>query len=133
MNQRQKPVSRESEGSYSHAFVYRIQKKNHAALLGVLTRLDVIYKKHGMLESRIFQLGKSNIFQGFESFEKLLGTSAEEEIWISLDTYENAAEFTRIVDKIGKDPDAGPLWGELAQITAGRLVVMGEFDLLSRL
>ena len=120
-------------GTYSHVFVYRIAKKNHRALLALQEKLRAVYKKHGMLESSIYQLGKSNVFDGFASFEKTLGTSSDEEIWIELDSYQNASEFARIVGEIGQDEAAGPLWGELAQLTTERPVIMGEFETLARM
>ncbi len=104
----------ESQGTYSHIFVYRIRKTNHKALLNLQERLRGIYKKHGMLGSKIYQLGKSNVFEGFDSFEKTLGTKENEEIWIEVDTYENAKEFARIIAAIGQDADAGSMWGELS-------------------
>lgn len=119
-------------GVYSHVFVYRIAKKNHNALLGLQEKLRGIYKKHGMLGSDIYQLNsKSKIFQGFEGFEKILGTTPDEEIWIEIDRYESASEFARIVASIAEDTAAGPLWGELAQLTSKHPVIMGEFDRLS--
>jgi len=123
----------ESQGTYSHIFVYRISKKNHKALLNLQQRLRAIYKKHGMLGSKIYQLGKSNVFEGFDSFEKTLGTKTDEEVWIEVDAYENASEFARIVAAIGQDTDAGPMWGELAQLTSEHPVIMGEFDVLAKM
>ena len=118
-------------GTCSHIFMYRIPKKNHAALLGVQQKLGRIYKRHGMLGSKISQLGKTSIFEGFSSFEKELGAiPEEEEIWIEVDSYKDANEFARIVAEIGQDAEAGPLWGELSMITGARPIIMGEFSLL---
>jgi len=122
----------EENDTYSHIFVYRISKRNHKALLNVQEKLRRIYKRHGMLGSRIYQLGKSNVFEGFSGFDKELGTTQEEEIWIEVDSYKDASEFARIVAKIGNDAEAGPLWGELAQITSEHSVIMGEFVQLAR-
>jgi len=117
----------EENSTYSHIFVYRIPKRNHKALLNVQEKLRTIYKRHGMLGSRIYQLGKSNVFEGFSGFDKELGTTKEEEIWIEVDSYQNASEFARIVAEIGNDAEAGPLWGELAQVTTEHPIIMGEF------
>ena len=86
-----------------------------------------------MLGLKIYQSGKSNVFEGFDSFEKTLGTKENEEIWIEVDTYENAKEFARIIAAIGQDADAGSMWGELAQLTSDHPVIMGEFELLTRM
>jgi len=47
--------------------------------------------------------------------------------WIELDSYQDASEFARIVGEIGNDADAGPLWGELSQLTTEHPIIMGEF------
>lgn len=123
----------DSSQTYSHVFVYRIPKRNHKPLLELQEKLRAIYKRHGMLESHIYQLGKSNVFEGFEGFDKVLGIKPDEEIWIEVDSYKSATEFARIVAEIGQDAAAGPLWGELAQLTSDHPVVMGEFELLSKM
>jgi hypothetical protein len=133
MTQQQQKSSVGEKGMYSHIFVYKIAKKNHKAMLDLEEKLRGIYKKHGMLASDIYQLGQSNVFEGFASFEKTLGTTEDEEIWIEIDSYENASEFARIVANIGQDAGAGPLWGELSQLTTEHPVVMGEFNVLARM
>jgi uncharacterized protein YndB with AHSA1/START domain len=80
-----------------------------------------------MLGSRLYQLGPTSVFEGFEGFEKPLGTSGDVEVWVEVDTYPSAAEFKKILAKIGEDENAGPLWGELAQVASGCPVIMGEF------
>jgi len=120
-----------NQGTYAHMFAYRIPTGKHDRLLSILQRLAGIYKKHGMLESSIYQLGPTQVFQGFEGFDKALGASSGEEVWVEVDSYLNADEFHRIVALIGEDQDADPLWGELAEVTAERKVIMGEFRLLT--
>jgi len=124
--------SEENRGACAHLFAYRIPKGKHDALLSILERLARIYKKHGMLGSRIYQLGQTQVFEGFEGFDKALGTSSGEEVWVEVDSYPNEDEFHKAVARIGEDQDAGPLWGELAEATTGRKVVMGEFRLLTK-
>jgi hypothetical protein len=86
----------------------------------------------GTLESRFYQLGKTNVFEGFAGFDKALGTSAEDEVWIEVDSYKDAADFERVTNAIGGDTDAGPLWGELAQVTSKHPIIMGEFSRISK-
>ena len=121
-----------TDGSYVYIFVYRIPNENHEALLTVQEKLTKIYKKHGTLGSRFYQLGKTSVFEGFSGFDKALGTSADEEIWVELDTYKDAHDFQRIVEAVGNDAEAGPLWGELAQVTSKHPIIMGEFSQIAK-
>jgi len=118
-----------SEGAYALVFLYRIPKKQHNAFKDVEEKLAKIYKKHGMLDSKIYQLGKTNTegFTGFEAFDKALDVPSDEEVWIETGFYPGKDEYQRIVASIGQDEAAGPLWGEMAQILDGRRTMMGEF------
>ncbi len=122
-----------SEGAYALVFLYRIPKKQHDAFKDVEEKLAKIYKKYGMLNSKIYQLGKTNTegFTGFEAFDKALGVPSDEEVWIETGFYPNKDEYQRIVASIGQDEAAGPLWGEMAQILDGRRTMMGEFTKLA--
>jgi len=121
----------EADSAYTHIFAYKVSRENHRALLGVLARISKVLKKHGMASSRIYQLGKTNVFKGFEGFEKALGSFSAEEIWIETDFYSSKAEFDRIMAKLTEDKEAQLSFGELRQITASRPVIMGEFHLLA--
>jgi uncharacterized protein YbaA (DUF1428 family) len=120
------------DGTYVHIFVYRIPKENHHALLNVQEKLAKIYKRHGTLESRFYQLGKTNVFEEFSGFDKALGTSEGDEVWVEVDSYRDASDFERVTNAIGGDTDAGPLWGELAQVTSKHAIIMGEFSQISK-
>ena len=121
-----------ADGSYVHIFVYRIPNENHDALLNVQEKLTKIYKKHGTIGSSFYQLGKTYVFEGFSSFDNALGTSAQEEIWVELDTYKDANDFQRVVEAVGNDAEAGPLWGELAQVASKHPIIMGEFSQIAK-
>jgi len=116
-----------SGGNYVHVFVYTIPKEKHDSLLDVLKKMTKIFKKHGTLGSRILQLGKTSVFQGFQGFDKALDASPNEEVWMEADFYPSEEAFRRIVPLIEKDKGAEPLFGELMEITKGCQVIMGEF------
>ena len=117
------------EDTYALVFLYRIPKKKHDSFKVVEEKLAKIYKKHGMLDSRIYQLGKTSTdgFTGLEAFDKALGVPSDEEVWIETGFYPSRDDYQRIVGSIGQDESAGPLWGEMAQILDGRRTMMGEF------
>jgi len=119
-----------SEGSYALVFLYQIPKKKHDSFREVEDKLARIYKKHGMLSSNFYQLGKTNTegFTGFEAIDKALGSSSDDELWMETEYYSNKEEWQRIMGSISQDQSAGPLWGEMAQITGGKRTLMGEFS-----
>jgi uncharacterized protein YbaA (DUF1428 family) len=121
------------EGAYALVFLYRVPKKKHDSFKDVEEKLAKIYRKHGMLGSSIYQLGKTSTegFTGFEAFDKALGVPPDEEMWLETGFYPSKEDYYKIVAAIGQDQAAGPLWGEMAQITGGGQTLMGEFARLS--
>jgi uncharacterized protein YbaA (DUF1428 family) len=115
------------EGKYVHVFVYRIPKSKHDSMLRLEEKMSKIFKKHGMLGSKICQLGKTSVFEGFQGFDRALGTSPNEELWLETDFYPSEESFRRIVPLIEGDKAAEPLFGELMEITQGHQTTMGEF------
>jgi hypothetical protein len=63
-----------------------------------------------MLDSKIYQLGKTNNegFAGFEAFDKALGVPSDEQTWIETGFYPSKDD-QRIVSLIGQDKAAGIL------------------------
>jgi uncharacterized protein YbaA (DUF1428 family) len=119
-----------NEDTYTHVFAYRISKEKHEALLGVLEGVSDVLKRHGMSHSRVYQLGTTSVFRGFEVFDKALGASDGEEVWLETDYYPSKAEFELTMAKLPQDKEVQALFGELRQITVGRPIIMGEFSQL---
>jgi uncharacterized protein YbaA (DUF1428 family) len=119
----------ESAGSYAQLFVYRIPKKNHDAMLLLQKQLTDIYRKHGTLRSEFFQLRYTERFQGFTDIAKTVSAVPEEKVWIDLEHYKNRSHRDQVVDDVGKDANAGPLFGQLmGLVSQGYSIVMGDFD-----
>jgi len=120
-----------NRGSYSHIFIYRIPSGNHEAMLKLEKQLTQLYRKHGTLSSEFYQLGATNVFKGFTGLDKAIGAQSDEEVWVEVDTYQNAQQFKTVVEAVGGDEKGEPLFNQLyGLISQGYSIVMGEFTRL---
>ena len=57
-------------------------------------------------------------FKGFRDLRAVLEASPDEEVWVEIDRYRDQADSLRVIEGIGKDPEAGPLFGRVLQLAA---------------
>jgi Protein of unknown function (DUF1428) len=120
------------EGKYVHVFAYCVPKSKHKQMAEVERGLAKIYEKYGGLGMKLYVLGKTNVFEGFAGIDKTLGATKNDEVWIEVDAYKDASHFGRVVEAVGADEDAGPLWGKLMELSSpGKSISMGEFSRLA--
>jgi uncharacterized protein YbaA (DUF1428 family) len=120
-----------NRGSYSHIFIYRIPGGNHEAMVKLQKQLTQLYRKHGTLSSEFYQLGATNVFNGFTSLDKAIGAQSGEEVWVEVDMYQNARQFRTVVEAVGGDEKGELLFGQLyGLISQGYSTIMGEFTRL---
>ena len=120
-----------NRGSYSHIFIYRISNENHAAMISLQKQLTQLYRKHGTLSSEFYQLVNTNVFEGFTGLGKVVDAKPDEEVWVEVDTYQDAEQFKKVVEAVGGDKTSDPLFGQLyTLVSKGYSVVMGEFSRL---
>jgi uncharacterized protein YbaA (DUF1428 family) len=117
-----------NQGGYSHIFIYRIPTGNHAAMVNLQKQLTQLYRKHGTLRSEFHQLAITNVFEGFTGVDKAIGAQSGEEVWVEVDTYQDADQFKKVVEGVGADQNSGPLFSQLyGLLSLGYSVIMGEF------
>lgn len=120
------------DGTYAHIFAYCVPKAKHKEMDRVEKGLADIYEKHGVLGTKLYVLGKTSVFEGFASIDKAFNATRDDEVWIEVDSYKDATHFNKVVEAVGADKDAGPLWGKLIElVTPGRSISMGEFSTLT--
>jgi len=118
-----------NQGSYSLILIYRIPAQNHAAMSNLQKQLAQIHKRHGTVNSQFYQLGKTNVFEGFTGIDKAVGAKSDEEVWIEVDTYQDADQFKKAMGAVGADKEAGPMYAQLyGLISQGYSVITGEFS-----
>jgi len=115
-------------GSYIQLFLYRVPRQNHDAFLQTQNKLANIFKKHGIIGSEFFELSPSKPFGGFMSIAQTVSAGPEEEVWLELEHYRDAKNKDEAVASIGKDPSAGPLFGQVMGLAVqGALFLQGDF------
>jgi Protein of unknown function (DUF1428) len=118
-----------TEGKFAHIFVYCVPKKNHGEMLDVTTKLSKTYQRHGSLGIKLYVWGESTLFQGFTGIQKQLGANPDDEVWIEVDSYKDASHLKKVVESVGADKEAYPLWEKLMHLVGpGRSIAMGEFE-----
>ncbi len=116
-------------GDYLQVFLYRIPKENHDAMVAVQGQLKGVFKKHGTLSSKYFQLNPTEPFKGFTTLAKSISSSQAEELWLELDFYSNREDRDRVMGRIAQDPEFRQLLGEeLRLFSPGTTVSQNEFS-----
>jgi len=130
--QKQQEEKRNTLGTYTQLFVYRIPRSKHDALIQLQQKLTKVYRKHGTLNSEFFQLASKETFEGFANIATILAADLNaEEVWVELDHYKDFNHRNEVVASVGQDPEAGPVFGELPGIVcAGYSITQGEFNRL---
>ena len=117
------------QGQYVHVFAYCVPRKDHKQMLKVMTNLSSIYASHGCQKTDLYVWGETSIFQGFAGLHQKLGATPNDELWLEVDSYSSERDLRKVVESVGKDRKARPLWGELTEMVGpGRSIAMGEFE-----
>ena len=128
-------VEREGEGStagYVQAFIYRVPKQNREMFKRVEGQLAGIFKEHGIVRSDFYELTPARVFKGFISIAETVSATEDEVVWLELDYYKDAAHRDEVVGRIGQDPRAGPLFGQVLSLCAeGSTSLQGDFTTAS--
>ncbi len=115
------------EGEYTQVFLYRVPKANHAAFAEAEGKLEAIFRRAGILRAGFYVLGEGRIFKGFEDARTTLHAAPGEEVWVEVDEYRDAADSLRVIERIGQDPEALPLFARVLElVTAGVVCVQGN-------
>lgn len=123
------PGNRGAAEEYAQVFLYRVPKANHEAFASTEGKLATIFRRCGILRSDFFVLGDGRVFKGFRDLREVLAATPEEEVWVEIDTYLDAADSVRVIAEIVKDPAAAPLFGQILWLaTPGVLCPQGNAE-----
>jgi uncharacterized protein YbaA (DUF1428 family) len=135
----------EETRNYLQHFLYRVQKKNHDALVQNPKQFVPWFKKHGA-RVEYYQLGRSETKAAIDSakqsgmdimdsIDKILATATEdeekEEVWIEQQYFRDYKHCEEVYSKMMQDKSIEPLGNEFfGLITQGKKMITGGFNRL---
>jgi uncharacterized protein YbaA (DUF1428 family) len=122
-------------GSYLAAFLYRVPKKNHDAMMLFCKQFNDIFKKYGILQWEIFQLSRTDNMDGFTNISQTISANPdEEEVWVELLSYRDKKHKDEAMEKMKGDKNCEQGYRQfLDLITPGSKVIYGDFHRLNDL
>src|SRR6266550_2552688 len=105
-------------GGYVQVFLYRVPKANHDSFAATEEKLFAIFRRHGIVGSDLYVCREARIFKGFRDLRTALEAAPGEEVWVEIDRYRDQADSIRVIEGIGKDPEAGSLFGRILQLAS---------------
>ena len=114
-------------GKHLEAFIYRVPKKNHEAIVKNLKKFIPWLENEGVgLE--YFQFGEGDIMESMESIAKTLSVSEDEEIWMELQYFRDLQHCKDVYAKMMQDKEIEPAGTEFfGLISQGKPLVTGGF------
>src|SRR2546425_10426705 len=86
-----------AEGEYVQVFLYRVPKSNREAFAGGQRELAELFRKHGIVRSEFFVLRDARTFAHFRDLRTVLDAASDEEVWMEVETYRDAADSVRVI------------------------------------
>ena len=135
-------------GNYLQHFIYRVPKKNHAAIVLNLKQFVPWFEKQGA-RVEYYQLGRNETnaaidsakqsgMDVMESIDKVIytdvikGETEEEEIWIEQQYFRNYEHCKEVYAKMMQDKSLEPLGNEFfGLITKDKKMITGGFNRLA--
>jgi uncharacterized protein YbaA (DUF1428 family) len=117
-------------GKHLEAFIYRVPKKNHDAVVKNLKKFIPWFEKEGVgLE--YFRFGEGEIMESMESLAKTLSVSDDEEIWMELQYFRDLQHCKEVYARMMQDKEMEPAGTEFFGLIAqGKPLVSGGFSRL---
>ena len=121
-------------GNQVQLFIWRIPKKNHAAMVKLQKQFNDLLIRHGVLRMEIFQLTNTEAYDGCINIATTMSANQDEEIWIELQSHSDLEQMNEVISEAMKDEDMcaeGPLVKQFMNlVTPGSGMIMGKFTRL---
>jgi uncharacterized protein YbaA (DUF1428 family) len=117
-------------GSQIQLIVGRVPKKNHDAALQIYKQSSDLFRKYGLLRSKLFQLNSTETYDdmGLANIANTLSIRQDEEVWVELQYYRDRKHLDEVRAKCGNDENMGRLYKQsLDLLTPGSMFIFGEF------
>jgi len=97
-------------GIVSH-IVYRVPKKNHAAMLQICKEAYDMFKQHGILHYDAFKLSNTDVpMEGFANIASIVSANQDEEVWIESIYYRDRQHMNEVMARWRKMKELDKWW-----------------------
>jgi hypothetical protein len=99
-------------GSQIQIIIGRVPKKNHDAALQIYKQTSDLFRKYGLLRSKLFQLNSTETYDdmGLTNIANTLSTKQHVEVWVELQYYRDRKHLYEVRAKCGNDENMGRLY-----------------------
>jgi hypothetical protein len=119
-------------GSLLQLFVWRLQKKNHDAMVQFGKQINDLFRKHGT--PKAFQLNniKTSENMGFTNIVNTVSANQDEEVWVELHSpYIDHKQLDDVSAKMEKYESAGQLYKQFMDLINPESCIEGQFSRIS--
>jgi uncharacterized protein YbaA (DUF1428 family) len=100
------PIGLEKEiGNYIRLSIYKIPKNNHNSLVENQRHFTNAFLEHGC-NYQSFQLGNTEVPEGFTNLANVVSASRDEEVWLDFESYRDRKQMDEVIATLMKDEHA---------------------------
>jgi uncharacterized protein YbaA (DUF1428 family) len=128
------PKNEGARGGYVQQFIYRLPKKNHEAMMKIQKQFNDIFRKHGVQNREVFQLGDTETVGPFINMAITISSNQnEEEVLTALVYYRDRKHRDDLVLKIQNDENYRSILQDFKDLlTPESGIIIGEFSRLEK-
>jgi len=109
-------------------FLYRAPKKNHDEMVEINRQSRDFFIRHGASGFEVFSLENRENMIEFVNLSKTISASEDEEVWLEIQSYRDAAHVKEFSQSMEGDKSIEPLYKQFMElITPGSVVSFGGF------
>ena len=109
-------------------FLYRAPKKNHDEMVEINRQSRDFFIRHGASGFEVFSLENRDNMMEFVNLSKTISASEDEEVWLEIQSYRDAAHVKEFSQNMEGDKSIEPLYKQFMElITPGSVVSFGGF------
>ncbi len=116
--------------AYCSVFLYRVPKKKSEAFLQALGPIMKLFEESGALSEELLRPKDMSAKYGAMSLPPTIGLKDDEDLWIEIARFKDAAHMRDVHSTIAKSPHLEKLHAKFDMLISGRQVYHAEFESL---
>jgi len=116
--------------AYCSVFLYRVPKKKSEAFVQALRPIMRLFEEAGCLSEEVLRPRDMDAKYGALSLPAKIGVSTDEDLWIEIAKFKDAAHMKNVHALVAKNPNLEKLHSRFDLLISGKQVYHGEFESL---